>query len=348
MWTLYYDSKTKHQIFDNSNINKIRKLVMDYNYLQSMLVSENLQRLKTRIIQQNISYEMGKLQCIFFESFPISILAVYEVSKSSGANIPGIDKKFFKTLKNKKDEFQQKLLKGSKYKQSGKAFKIKKDLPLGAIVTNKILKRLRFELAQETSEFRFKLLHQCNFKTLQKNYKGSNIRKVCIPKNFLEGFRSLGIPTLRDRVLQQIIVWGIQPISESQADSLSFGFRPQRSATQAIAYVYRKLIKSCIVPNNLRFKIIKVEKEQFNSFSGKKAKFRSFRIYENKKGKRNQIYNYNYWIYPKKVFKPVFFNLYRQYYYLNVDIVKCFKQILHPVIFKKVPVVHKYLYFIKS
>jgi hypothetical protein len=31
MWTLYIDPKTKHLIFDIQNINKIRKLLMDYN-----------------------------------------------------------------------------------------------------------------------------------------------------------------------------------------------------------------------------------------------------------------------------------------------------------------------------
>jgi hypothetical protein len=47
MWTLYNDSKAKRSIFDISNINKIRKLVMDYNYIQSLLVIKNLQSLKT-------------------------------------------------------------------------------------------------------------------------------------------------------------------------------------------------------------------------------------------------------------------------------------------------------------
>ena len=59
MWSLYNDPKTKHHIFDN--INKIIKLVTDYNYIQLLLVIENLQRLKTRIIQQNIPHEIERL-----------------------------------------------------------------------------------------------------------------------------------------------------------------------------------------------------------------------------------------------------------------------------------------------
>ena len=347
MWTLYNDPKTKHFIFDNSNINKIRKLLTNYNYIQSLLVIENLQKLKTRIVQQNIPHEIERLQYIFLESFSISILAVYEISKSSGANTPGIDGKFFKTLKTKKDEFQQEMLKGTRYQKSSKTFKVKKDLPSRAVVTDEVLKQLKSELAEETLKFRFKLLQQCNLKTLRKNYKGSNIRRVWIPKKTPGDFRSLGIPTLRDRVLQQIVTWAIQPISESQADSLSFGFRPQRSATQAIAYIYRKLSKSRITRNRSRFKPVKVGKERFNSFSGKKAKFKSSKVSGNKKGKRNRKYNYDYWIYPEKASKPVPFKFHSQYYYLNVDIVKCFDQISHQTIFEKVPLANKYLYLIK-
>lgn len=345
MWTLYNDPKTKHLIFENSTINKIRKLLTDYNYIQSLLVIKNLQKLKTRIVQQNIPHEIERLQCIFLESFPISILAVYEISKSSGANTPGIDGKFFKTLKTKKDEFQQEMLKGTRYQKSSKMFKVRKDLPSRAVVTDEVLKQLKSELAKETLKLCFKLLQQCNFKTLRKNYKGSNIRRVWIPKKTAGDFRPLGIPTLRDRVLQQIVTWAIQPISESQADSLSFGFRPQRSATQAIAYIYRKLSKSRITRNRSKFKPVKVGKERFDSFSGKKARFKSSKI--SGKGKRNRRYNYDYWIYPEKAFKSIPFKFHSQYYYLNVDIEKCFDQISHQTIFEKVPLANKYLYLIK-
>lgn len=345
--TLYNNSKTKHHIFDISNITKIKKLVIDYNYIQSLLVIENLQKLKTRIIQQNIPHEIERLQCIFLESFSISILAVYKISKSLGANTPGIDGKFFKTLKNKKDEFLQTKLKGTRYQKSSKTFKIKKDLPARAIITNEMLKQLKFELAEETLNFRFKLLEQCNLKTLCENYKESSIKQVWISEKTWRNFRFLGIPTLRDRVLQQIVTWGIQPISESQADSLSFGFRPQRSATQAIAFILRKLFKNRVTRNIVRFKPVKVRKEQFDFFSGKKAKFKSFKISGNKKGKRNRKYNYDYWVYLEKTFKFAPTKFHSQYYCLNVDVTKYFDQMSHQIIFEKVPLANKYLYFIK-
>lgn len=133
---------------------------MDYNYIQSLLVIENLPKLKTRIIQQNISYKIERLQCIFFESFPISVLVVYEVSKSSGANTLGVDRKFFKTLNDKRNEFREEMLKGSRSQKSGKTFKVKKDLLLKARITDEVLKWLKLELEEETLKFRFKLYYK--------------------------------------------------------------------------------------------------------------------------------------------------------------------------------------------
>jgi hypothetical protein len=140
---------------------------------------------------------------------------------------------------------------------------------------------------------------------------------------------------------------GIQSICESQADSLSFGFRPQRSATQAIAFIFCKLFKSRITRKRSKFKPVKVGKERFDFFTGKKAKFKSSKVSGIKKGKRNQKYNYGYWIYPKEQFNPVPFKSHSQYYYLNVDVIKCFDKILHQVIFEKIPLTNKYLYLIK-
>lgn len=291
MWTLYNNLNSKHFIFESSNINKIKKLLRDYYYIQSVLVIENLPKLKTRIVQRNIPYEIEMLQCIFLESFPITILAVYEILKSFGTSIPRIYGKLFEALSDKKGKLQYKMFKETKYQKFGKTYRIKKKLQSKFIVTDEILKKLKLKFTDETLQFRFKLLQQCNFKTLQKNYKKSNIRCVWILKKNLCKFRFLGIPTLKDRVLQQIMTWSIHPISESQADSLSFGFRPQRSAKQAIAYVYRKLLKSKIT----RFKPMKTVKERFVSFYGKKAKFKSFMVFfGTKKKKRNRRYNYDY------------------------------------------------------
>lgn len=126
-----------------------------------------------------------------------------------------------------------------------------------------------------------------------------------------------------------------------------FGFRPQRSATQAIAYIFRKLSKSRITRKRSRFKPVKVGKERFEFFVGKKVKFKSFNISGIKEGKRNRQYNYDYWIYPEEKSNLVDFKFYSQYYYLNVDVIKCFDKISHEVIFDKIPISNKHLYLIK-
>lgn len=348
MWTLYSDPKTKHLIFDIQNINKIRKLLMDYNYVQSLQVIKVLPDLKTRIIQQNLPHEIEKLQRIFIESFSISVLAVYNISKSSGANTPGVDGKHFSTIKIKRECYRNQQLIGTRYQKSGKSFKVKKDLPKKAVINDKILKRLKSELLEETLKYRFRLLQRCNLKNIRENYKGNNIRRVWIPNKNPGEYRSLGIPTLRDRILQQIIAWGILPISESQADALSFGFRFKRSATQAIAFVFQKLLKSRIICKRYCFIPKKVDKEFYEAFRGKKAKFKSSKIYVGKEiKKRRRVYNYECWIYREKKHKFISFKLYSQYYYLNVDIVECFDKISHKVIYKKVPLTNEYLLFIK-
>ena len=65
-------------------------------------------------------------------------------------------------------------------------------------------------------------------------YKPNPVRRVEIPKEEKGKVRNLGIPTVIDRGIQQAIVQVLSPIFEKQFSGKSFGFRPGRSAHDAI------------------------------------------------------------------------------------------------------------------
>jgi RNA-directed DNA polymerase len=106
----------------------------------------------------------------------------------------------------------------------------------------------------ETAIGQERLLEQIRDALVSGTYRPMRLRRQAIPKNGGTGVRVLSIPAIRDRVVQGALRLILEPIFEADFQPGSYGYRPKRSAHDAVARVARAIAlhKTRVIDIDLR------------------------------------------------------------------------------------------------
>jgi group II intron reverse transcriptase/maturase len=159
------------------------------------------------------------------------------------------EEKSFQTDKEKVQDFQRKLYQKAK-QEKGFRFYVLYDKVRSMTFLRESYRRVkankgRAGIDKKTFEEIENEGVEQYLQTIQKeletrSYKPSPVLKVYIPKAN-GGKRPLGIPTIKDRIVQMSCKMVIEPIFEADLEDTNYGFRPKKSASQAIEKIKENL-----------------------------------------------------------------------------------------------------------
>lgn len=114
-----------------------------------------------------------------------------------------------------------------------------------AVIRNKGAPGIDGITTQEIKEVMQKQWPQIKQDILEGKYRPKPVRRVEIPKPDGSGVRQLGIPTVMDRIIQQAIHQELIPVFDPIFSQYSYGFRPNRSAQQAVLKAQTYIHEGC-------------------------------------------------------------------------------------------------------